>query len=67
MRRIGDLALIAFYYLLHVGKYSVKGKCNNTKQSVQFKFKDVSFLQREQGRDPRVPSLGRTPQSHNDG
>ncbi len=43
---IGDLALIAFYYLLRIGKYMVKGKCNNTKQTVQFKFEDVSFFKR---------------------
>ncbi len=43
---IGDLALIAFYYLLRIGKYTVKGKRNNTKQTVQFKFKDVSFFKR---------------------
>ncbi len=29
---IGDLTLIDFYYLLCVGKYTVKGKRNNTKQ-----------------------------------
>ncbi len=28
---IGDLSLIAFYYLLCIGKYMVKGKRNNTK------------------------------------
>ncbi len=43
---IGDLALIAFYYLLLVGEYTVKGKRNNTKQTVQFKFKDISFFKR---------------------
>jgi hypothetical protein len=43
-KAIGDLAFIAFYYLLRVGEYTVKGKCNNTKQIVQFKFKDVSFF-----------------------
>ncbi len=43
---IGDLALIAFYYLLRVGKYTVKGKLNNIKQTVQFKFKDVFFFKR---------------------
>ncbi len=40
----GDLGLIAFYYLLCIGKYTVKGKRNNTKQTVQFKFEDVSFF-----------------------
>ncbi len=43
---IGDLALIAFYYFLCIGKYTVKGKRNNTKQTVQFKFKDISFFKR---------------------
>jgi hypothetical protein len=43
---IGDLALIAFYYLLHIGGYTVKGKRNNTKQTVQFKLEDVSFFKR---------------------
>jgi hypothetical protein len=41
---IGDLALIAFYYLLCIGKYTIKGKCNNTKQTVQFKLKDIWFF-----------------------
>jgi hypothetical protein len=41
---IEDLALIAFYYLLGIGEYMVKGKHNNTKQTVQFKFKDISFF-----------------------
>ncbi len=40
---IGDLALIAFYYLLRIGEYTVKGKRNNTKQTVQFKMEDVTF------------------------
>jgi hypothetical protein len=43
---IGDLLLIAFYYLLCIGEYTVKGKRNNTKQSVQFKLKDVTFLKK---------------------
>jgi hypothetical protein len=37
-RAVGDLSLIAFYYLLRIGKYTVKGKRNNTKQTVQFKL-----------------------------
>jgi hypothetical protein len=36
-RAIGDLSLIAFYYLLRIGEYTVKGNRNNTKQTVQFK------------------------------
>jgi hypothetical protein len=44
---IGDLALIAFYYLLCIGKYTVKGKHNNTKQTVQFKFEYISFFKQK--------------------
>ncbi len=43
---IGDLSMIAFYYLLCIGKYTVKGKRNNTKQTVQFKFEDVTFFKK---------------------
>jgi hypothetical protein len=45
-RAVGDLSLIAFYYLLHIGEYTLKGKCNNTKQTVQFKLEDVTFYKR---------------------
>jgi hypothetical protein len=31
---VGDLALIAFYYLLRIGEYTVKGKQNESKQTV---------------------------------
>jgi hypothetical protein len=46
---IGDLSLIAFYYLSRIGKYTVKGKRKNTrqtKQTVQFKLEDVKFFKR---------------------
>ena len=36
--------MMAFYYLLCIGEYTVKGKCNITKQMVQFKFKDITFF-----------------------
>ncbi len=39
-----DLSLIAFYYLLRVGEYTVKGSQNSTKQTVQFKCKDITFF-----------------------
>jgi hypothetical protein len=39
-----DLILIAFYYLLRVGEYTVKGSRNSTKQTVQFKYKDITFF-----------------------
>ena len=41
-----DLTLIAFYYLLRIGEYTVKGSRNNTKQTVQFKYEDVSFFKK---------------------
>ncbi len=39
-----DLILIAFYYLLRVGEYTVKGSRNSTKQTVQFKYEDITFF-----------------------
>jgi hypothetical protein len=39
---VGDLTLIAFYYLLWIGEYTMKSKRNNTKQTVQFKLEDVT-------------------------
>jgi hypothetical protein len=45
-RAVGDLVLIAFYYLLRIGEYTVKGKRNNTKQTVQFKLEDVTFYKK---------------------
>jgi hypothetical protein len=45
-RAVGDLSLIAFYYLLRIGEYTVKGKRNNIKQTVQFKLEDVTFYKR---------------------
>ena len=43
---VGDLTLIAFYYLLRVGEYTKKGKRNGTKQTVQFRMKDLLFFRR---------------------
>ncbi|EJK43807.1 hypothetical protein THAOC_37712 [Thalassiosira oceanica] len=36
-KAIGDLILIAFYFLLRVGEYTVKATRNNSKQTVQFR------------------------------
>ena len=56
-RAVGDLSLIAFYYLLlRVGEYTVKGKRNNTKQTVQFKLEDVTFY-KKRGMDSYAVSL----------
>jgi hypothetical protein len=43
---IGDLALVAFYYLLRIGEYTSKGSRNDTKQTVQFKLEDITFFKR---------------------
>ena len=42
-----DLTMIAFYYLLRIGEYTIKDKRNNTKQTVQFKSEDVSFFKKK--------------------
>jgi hypothetical protein len=45
---VGDLSLIAFYYLLCIGKYTVKRQRDQAKrakkQTVQFKLEDVTFF-----------------------
>jgi len=43
-RAVGDLSLVAFYYLLRVGEYTNKRKRNETKQTVQFRLSDVTFF-----------------------
>ena len=43
-KAIGDLVLIAFYYLLRVGEYTTKATRNNSKRTVQFKIEDVTFF-----------------------
>ncbi len=45
-RAIGDLSLIAFYYLLRIREYTVKGKRNETKQMVLFKYEDITFFKK---------------------
>ncbi len=43
---VGNLSLIAFYYLLRVGEYTVKGSRNESKRTVQFKLEDITFFGR---------------------
>ncbi len=43
-RAVGDLTLIAFYYLLRIGEYTIKGIRNETKQTVQFEREDITFF-----------------------
>jgi hypothetical protein len=46
-KAIGDLSLIAYYYLLRVGEYTTKSKHENTQQTVQFKMEDIRFFGRD--------------------
>lgn len=57
-KAVGDLALIAFYYLLRVGEYTIKGHRNHTKQTVQFRMQDVTFFKRD--KDGRLRQLSRS-------
>ncbi len=45
---VGDLSLIAFYYLLRVGEYTIKGTRNESKWTVQFKLEDITFFSRNE-------------------
>jgi hypothetical protein len=48
---VWDLTLIAFYYLLRIGEYTVKGTRNESKWTVQLKLEDITFFRRnEQGK-----------------
>jgi hypothetical protein len=55
-----DLALIAFYYLLRIGEYTIKSTAElekkNTKQTIQFKLEDVTFFSKDKrGRIRQLP------------
>eukprot|EP00956_Cyclotella_meneghiniana_P024686 scaffold49904_cov49-Cyclotella_meneghiniana.AAC.1 len=43
----GDSCLMAFYFLLRVGEYTIKGTRNESKQTVQFRVKDVTFFKKD--------------------
>jgi hypothetical protein len=43
---VGDLTLIAFYYLLCISKYTIKSTRKDTKQTVQFKLEDIMFFKK---------------------
>ena len=38
--------MVSFDYLLRVGEYTVKGSRNNTKQTVQVKYEDITFFKK---------------------
>jgi hypothetical protein len=44
---IGDLTMIAFYYLLRIGEYTTKGTHNNSKQTEEFKMGDITFFAKD--------------------
>ncbi len=44
MRAVGDWSLAAFYYLLRIGEYTDKAEQSQSKQTKQFKMKDVRFF-----------------------
>jgi hypothetical protein len=44
---VGDLTLIAFYYLLRIGEYTTKGARNNSKQTEEFKMGDIMFFAKD--------------------
>ena len=44
---IGDLIIIAFYFLLRIGEYTVKRTKNDTKRTVQFRMMDVIFFKKD--------------------
>jgi hypothetical protein len=46
-KAVGNHALIAYYYLLCIGEYTVKSARDNTKQTVQFKMEDVTFFKKD--------------------
>ncbi|EJK45407.1 hypothetical protein THAOC_35979 [Thalassiosira oceanica] len=55
-RAIGDLTLVAFYYLLRSGEYTKKRSRNETKQTVEFRVIDVTFFKKDgRGRLRQLP------------
>ncbi len=44
---IGDLTMIAFYYLLRIGEYTTKGVRNNSKQTEEFKLVNITFFSKD--------------------
>lgn len=56
-KAVADLILMAFFFLLRVGEYTVKASRNDTKRTVQFRMKDVTFFVK--GKDGRLRQLPR--------
>eukprot|EP00956_Cyclotella_meneghiniana_P002594 scaffold3031_cov49-Cyclotella_meneghiniana.AAC.5 len=43
-KAVGCLTLMAFYFLLRIGEYTVRGSRDKDKQTVQFRMMDVTFF-----------------------
>jgi len=56
-KAVGDLCLVAFYYLLRVGEYTGKPTRNETKQTQQFKVRDVTFFKKDRSGQIRVSTV----------
>ena len=61
---IGDWILIAFYFLLQIGEYTMKATRNDTKQTVQFRMMDVAFFGKEEDRLTLLPDDPRQNWNH---
>ncbi len=61
---IGDLALITFYYLLRVGEYTCKATRQDSTQTVQFKFEDITFFKRNTRGQLHCPNGARLDDSY---
>ena len=56
VKAVGNCAVIAFYYLLRVGEYTVKKQRNETKQTVQFRLEySMFFRQDDKGHLRQLP------------
>lgn len=45
-KAVGDLTIMAFYYLLRIGEYTIKSSRNDSKQTVQFRMCEVTFFKK---------------------
>ena len=52
----GDLSMMAFYFLLRIGEYTVKSTRQGSKQTVEFKMEDVNLFKTDKlGQSRRLP------------
>jgi hypothetical protein len=60
-RALGNLTMIAFYYLLRIGEYTTKGTRNNSKQTEEFKMGDITFFAKDKQGNLRCLPRNATP------